>query len=102
MLWRSCADFTPHKNTGCIAQMGEAAAAVHMEPFIPRSGVHVETDPKATTVSRASAMGDDEGVIDEYVKKLEVHTCSAFASVHMRHHDKAPFTESCKQRFESC
>ena len=51
---------------------------MHMEPFIPRSGVHVETDPKATTVSRASAMGDDEGVIDEYVKKLEVHSCAAF------------------------
>ena len=74
--------------------MAEAAAAVHMEPFIPRSGVHVETDPKATTVSRASAMGDDEGVIDEYVKKLEVHSCAAFASVHMNQRDKVPFTKS--------
>ncbi|KAK9827310.1 hypothetical protein WJX81_003279 [Elliptochloris bilobata] len=53
------------------AKMAEAAAAVHVEPFMPRSGVHVETDPKATTASRASAMGDDEGVIDEYVKRLE-------------------------------
>ena len=44
---------------------------MRMAPFVPRSGVHVETDPKATTARRASAMGDDEGVIDEYVKKLE-------------------------------
>jgi len=51
--------------------VAKAAAVVHVEQFVPRSGVHVETDPKATTSSRASAMGDDEGVIDEYVKKLE-------------------------------
>ena len=49
---------------------------MHVEPFTPRSGVHVETDPKATSVSRASAMGDDEGVISEYVKKLEARSCA--------------------------
>ena len=71
-------DCRSHLCACCNAQMAEAAAAVHVEPFTPRSGVHVETDPKATTVSRASAMGDDEGVIDEYVKRLEVRSCTAF------------------------
>jgi hypothetical protein len=57
--------------------MAQAGAAVHVEPFVPRSGVHVETDPKATAASSASALGDDEGVIDDYVRKLEARGRSA-------------------------
>jgi hypothetical protein len=67
--------------------MAQAAGAVHVEPFVPRSGVHVETDPKATSASSASAMGDDEGVIDDYVRKLEVCRSSAGANrMNLRQH----------------
>ena len=41
-------------------QVGEAAGKVHVPPFEPRQGVQIETDPKATSVSSAAALGDDE------------------------------------------
>ena len=53
-------------------QVGEAAGKVHVPPFEPRQGVQIETDPKATSVSSAAALGDDEGVIDSLIKRLEV------------------------------
>ncbi|CAL5220461.1 g2482 [Coccomyxa viridis] len=53
------------------AKVGEAAGKVHVPPFEPRQGVQIETDPKATSVSSAAALGDDEGVIDSLIKRLE-------------------------------
>ena len=52
--------------------MGEAAGKVHVPPFEPKQGVRIETDPKATSVSSAAALGDDEGVIDGLIKRLQV------------------------------
>ena len=52
--------------------MAAAAARVHVEPFVPKAGVRIETDPKATTVSKAIAMGDDEGAISALIARLEV------------------------------
>jgi ubiquitin-activating enzyme E1 len=54
------------------SQVAEAAGQVPVEPFVPRKGVQIETDPKATSVSKASALGDDEGVINALVERLEV------------------------------
>lgn len=53
-------------------QVGEAAGKVHVEPFVPKLGVQIETDPKATNVSNVTAMGDDEGVIEALIKRLQV------------------------------
>ena len=53
-------------------QVGEAAGKVHVEPFVPKLGVQIETDPKATNVNTATAMGDDEGVIEALIKRLQV------------------------------
>ena len=52
--------------------MGEAAGKVHVDPFVPRQGVQIETDPKATSVSKATAMGDDEGAINALIERLKV------------------------------
>ena len=54
--------------------MGEAAGRVHIEPFVPRQGVQIETDPKATSVDSATAMGDDEGAIEALIQRLQVGT----------------------------
>ena len=54
------------------AQVAAAAARVHVDPFVPKAGVRIETDPKATTVSKAIAMGDDEGAISALIARLEV------------------------------
>ena len=60
-------------------QVGEAARKVHVEPFVPRQGVKIETDPKATDVNNATAMGDDEAVIEALIKRLQVwHPPHAF------------------------
>ena len=53
-------------------QVGEAAGRVHIEPFVPRQGVQIETDPKATSVNSATAMGDDEGAIEALTQRLQV------------------------------
>ena len=45
---------------------------MHVPQFEPKQGVQIETDPKATSVSSAAALGDDEGVIDSLIKRLEV------------------------------
>ena len=45
---------------------------MHVPQFEPKQGVQIETDPKATNVSSAAALGDDEGVIDSLIKRLEV------------------------------
>ena len=40
--------------------------------FAPKSGVKIETDPKATAAAAASAMGgDDEAIIEDLLGKLE-------------------------------
>ena len=52
--------------------MGQAAANVHVEKFVPKQGVQIETDPKASSVSKATSMGDDEGAINALIEKLEV------------------------------
>ena len=53
-------------------QVGEAAGKVHIEPFVPRQGVQIETDPKATSINSATAMGDDEGAIEGLIQRLQV------------------------------
>lgn len=53
-------------------QVGEAAGRVHVPEFRPRAGVQIETDPKATAASKATALGDDEGAIAAHIAKLEV------------------------------
>ena len=56
----------------CCGQVGEAAGKVHVPQFQPKQGVQIETDPKATSVGSAAALGDDEGVIDALIKRLQV------------------------------
>ena len=51
---------------------------MHVPQFQPRQGVQIETDPKATSVGSAAALGDDEGVIDALIKRLQVQ----FAQFH--------------------
>ena len=34
--------------------------------------MQIETDPKATSVSNATALGDDEGAINALIKRLQV------------------------------
>lgn len=55
-----------------LCKVGEAAGKVHVDPFVPRQGVQIETDPKATSVSKATAMGDDEGAINALIERLKV------------------------------
>jgi hypothetical protein len=52
--------------------VGAAAGRVHVPRFVPRAGVQIETDPKATAASKATALGDDEGAIAAHIAKLEV------------------------------
>lgn len=47
-----------------------------MDPFVPRKGVQIETDPKATSVGHATAMGDDEGAIEALIRRLQVRQSS--------------------------
>lgn len=60
--------------------MGQAAAKVHVERFVPKQGVQIETDPKASSVSKATSMGDDEGAINALIEKLEVSLSVDFVS----------------------
>ena len=39
---------------------------------MPKQGVQIETDPKATSVNNATALGDDEGAIEALIKRLQV------------------------------
>jgi ubiquitin-activating enzyme E1 len=52
------------------AALAAAVDAVAVTPFKPRSGVKIETDPKATAA--ASDMGtDDDAIIEDLLGKLE-------------------------------
>ena len=53
-------------------QVAQAAEKVHEPEFVPKQGVQIETDPKASSVSKATSMGDDEGAINALIEKLEV------------------------------
>lgn len=59
---------------------------MHVEPFVPKAGVRIETDPKATTVSKAIAMGDDEGAIAGLIARLEVRLLLFWLRVSVRQH----------------
>ena len=74
--WRQASSQRPAK---LHLQVGEAAGRVHIEPFVPRQGVQIETDPKATSADSATAMGDDEGAIEALIQRLQVGTprCAA-------------------------
>ncbi|BDA45843.1 Ubiquitin-activating enzyme E1 1 [Coccomyxa sp. Obi] len=52
-------------------KVAQAAAKVHIPEFVPKKGVQIETDPKASSVSKATALGDDEGAINALIEKLE-------------------------------
>ncbi len=66
-------------------QVGEAAGKVHVEPFVPKQGVLIETDPKATNVNNATDMGDDEGAIEALIRRLQVgHTFACSYSACLR------------------
>lgn len=51
------------------AAVGKAAAAVHVEPFTPKAGVQIETDPKVKSGPPVVAQ-DDGAVIEELIGKL--------------------------------
>lgn len=59
-------------------QVAQAAAKVHVPEFVPKKGVQIETDPKASSVSKATALGDDEGAINALIEKLEVKILLGF------------------------
>lgn len=50
-------------------QVAEKAAELHVEPFQPKKGVHIETDPKADKKAGPTA-GDDESVIENLISRL--------------------------------
>lgn len=52
------------------SKVAEAAAKVAVPPFQPRSGVKIETDPKAKAPQPAAST-DDEGVIEQLLLQLE-------------------------------
>eukprot|EP00197_Chlamydomonas_leiostraca_P014632 CAMPEP_0202866272 /NCGR_PEP_ID=MMETSP1391-20130828/7292_1 /ASSEMBLY_ACC=CAM_ASM_000867 /TAXON_ID=1034604 /ORGANISM="Chlamydomonas leiostraca, Strain SAG 11-49" /LENGTH=1026 /DNA_ID=CAMNT_0049546205 /DNA_START=133 /DNA_END=3213 /DNA_ORIENTATION=+ len=56
-------------------KVAEVAAKVPVPPFVPKKGVHIETDPKAAQskgqAPAVPAHGDDEAVIHALVEKLE-------------------------------
>lgn len=58
---------------GDLAKLAAEAAKIVLPPFVPRKGVTIETDPKATkasSVPSAAAHVDDDAVIDALVAKL--------------------------------
>jgi len=61
---------------GGVAAVAAAASAVALEPFVPRQGVRIETDPKATNAAAAMTSADDESVIDGLLARLEAATAS--------------------------
>ena len=56
--------------SGDDTKLAEAINAVHVHKFEPKSGVKIETDPKATEAASTGGM-DDEQIIDELLSKLE-------------------------------
>jgi ubiquitin-activating enzyme E1 len=61
---------------GGAAAVAAAAAAVPIEAFVPRQGVRIETDPKATANAQAMTSADDESVIDGLLQRLEAATAT--------------------------
>lgn len=54
-------------------QVATAAANVHIPEFVPRQGVQIETDPKATAAAKNDSPGtDDESIIESMISKLQV------------------------------
>jgi ubiquitin-activating enzyme E1 len=55
-----------------VSKLAEAAVKVHVDPFTPKKGVHIETDPKAGEKKGASKLptADDEGAIESLIEKL--------------------------------
>ena len=47
------------------------AAKVDIPDFVPRQGVQIETDPKATS-SKPAAAGDDMAIIEGMISDLQV------------------------------
>jgi ubiquitin-activating enzyme E1 len=69
----------PAAADGGAAAVAKAAAAVPVEQFVPRQGVRIETDPKATAAQQqqnAMTSADDESVIDTLLQRLEGATAS--------------------------
>lgn len=56
---------------------GAAAATVPVEPFAPRKGVVIETDPKAK--GAPAVHQDDESVIEQLLESLQASTASLAA-----------------------
>ena len=57
--------------------MAEAAAKLHIPDFVPKHGIQIETDPKATAAVKPIAAGDDEALIDGMITELQV--CQFFS-----------------------
>jgi len=58
---------------GDASALARVVAAIPVPAFVPRDGVHIETDPKATKATPGSAgggAGDDESLIDSALSKL--------------------------------
>jgi len=49
----------------------QKAAAIHVDPFIPKEGVKIETDGKKTAADSTAGHHDDEGVIQRMVDALK-------------------------------
>lgn len=72
-----------------LEQVGQAAAAVPVPEFVPKQGVQIETDPKASSVSKATAMGDDEGAINALIERLEVRSDACWSHAMLTHSSKS-------------
>ena len=56
-----------------LVQVAQVAANVDIPEFVPKQGVQIETDPKATAAkSSAIAAGDDEAFIEGMISELQV------------------------------
>lgn len=67
-----------HKDLSATAKIAEATA---VPAFQPKSGVKIETDPKATAKAVADAHVDDEGQINNLAAKLEAAGLAAGTKV---------------------
>ncbi|KAK9812201.1 hypothetical protein WJX73_003893 [Symbiochloris irregularis] len=65
----SCAISVP-KWASDAAKVAQLAGEVDIPAFVPRAGVQIETDPKATS-AKPSAAYDDEAIIEGMITKLQ-------------------------------
>lgn len=68
-----------------VWQIAQLAAEVDIPAFVPKAGVQIETDPKATSAKPAAAY-DDEAIIEGMIANLQVsHMPCKHAAIRMFH-----------------